>query len=53
MFTAYTTQGQLKPRLILAAGFWGGLIQAVAYLACESVRIKLMHSNVVHGLLKP
>ena len=32
MFTAYSTQGQLKPRLILAEGFWDGLIQAAAYL---------------------
>ena len=24
MFTAYSTQGQLKPRLILAEGFWDG-----------------------------
>ena len=28
MFTAYSTQGQLKPRLILAEGFWDGLLQA-------------------------
>ena len=39
MFTAYSTQGQLKPRLILAEGFWDGLIQAAAYLGCKSVRI--------------
>ena len=43
MFTAYSTQGQLKPRLILAEGFWDGLMQAAAYLGRESVR----------GLLKP
>ena len=34
MFTAYSTQGQLKPRLILAEEFWDGLIQAAVYLAC-------------------
>ena len=39
MFTAYSTQGLLKPRLILAEGFWYGVIQAAAYLARESVRI--------------
>ena len=39
MFTAYLTQGQLKPRLILAEGFWDGLIQAAAYLGREGVRI--------------
>ena len=39
MFTAYSTQGQLKPRLILAEGFWDGLIQAAAYLGRESVCI--------------
>ena len=38
MFTAYSTQGQLKPRLILAEGFWGGLIQAAVYLGREGVR---------------
>ena len=32
MFTAYSAQGQLKPRLILAEGFRDGLIQAAAYL---------------------
>ena len=42
-FTAYLTRGQLKPRLILAAEFWAGLIQAAAYLGRE------MHSNVVCG----
>ena len=42
MFMAYATQGQLKPRLILAKGFWDGLIQAVAYLGCESVRINTL-----------
>ena len=42
MFTAYSTQGQLKPRLILAEGFWDGLIQAVAYLGRESVRINAL-----------
>ena len=36
MFTAYATKGQLKPQLILAKGFWDGLIQAVAYLGRES-----------------
>ena len=41
MFKAYSTQGQLKPRLILAEGFWDGLIQAAAYLGRESVRVKL------------
>ena len=34
MFKAYSTQGQLKPRLIVAEGFWDGLIQAAVYLAC-------------------
>ena len=36
MFTAYSTQGQLKPRLILAEEFWDGLIQAAAYLEREN-----------------
>ena len=39
VFTPYSTQGQLKPRLILAEGIWDGLIQAAAYLGRESVRI--------------
>ena len=42
MFTAYSTQGQLKPRLILAEGFWDGLIQAAAYLGRENVRINAL-----------
>ena len=42
MFTAYSTQGQLKPRLILAEGFWDGLMQAAAYLGRESVRINAL-----------
>ena len=42
MFMAYSTQGQLKPRLILAEGFWDGLIQAAAYLGRESVRINAL-----------
>ena len=42
MFTAYSTQGQLKPRLILAEGFWDGLIQAAAYLGRESVCINAL-----------
>ena len=42
MFMAYSTQGQLKPRLILAEGFWDGLIQAAAYLRRESVRINAL-----------
>ena len=42
MFMAYATQDQLKPRLILAKGFWDGLIQAVAYLGRESVRINTL-----------
>ena len=42
MFTAYSTPGQLKPRLILAEGFWDGLIQAAAYLGRESVRINAL-----------
>ena len=42
MFTAYSTQGQLKLRLILAEEFWDGLIQAVAYLGRESVRINAL-----------
>ena len=42
MFTAYSTQGQLKPRLILAEGFWDGLIQAAAYLGRESVRVNAL-----------
>ena len=36
MFTAYSTQGQLKPQLILAEGFWDGLIQAAVYLRREN-----------------
>ena len=42
MFTAYSTQGQLKPRLILAKGFWDGPIQAAAYLGHESVNINAL-----------
>ena len=42
MFTAYSTQGQLKPRLIVAEGFWYGLIQAAAYLGRDSVRINAL-----------
>ena len=42
MFTAYSTQGQLKSRLTLAEGFWDGLIQAAAYHARESVRINAL-----------
>ena len=42
MFTAYSTQGQLKPRLILAEGFWDGLLQAAAYLGLENVRINAL-----------
>ena len=42
MFTAYSTQGQLKPRVILAEGFWDGLIQAAACLGRESVRINAL-----------
>ena len=42
MFTAYSTQDQLKPRLILAEGFWDGLLQAAAYLGRESVRINAL-----------
>ena len=42
MFTAYATQGQLKQRLILAEGFWDGLIQALAYLGRESVHINAL-----------
>ena len=38
-FTAYSTDGYFKPRLILAEEFWVGLIQAAAYLGRESVRI--------------
>ena len=30
MFSAYSTHGKLKPRLILAEEFWAGLIQAAA-----------------------
>ena len=41
-FTAYSTHGQLKPRLILAEEFWVGLIQAAAYLGCESVSINAL-----------
>ena len=54
MFTAYSTQGQLKPRLILAEGFWDGLIQAAAYLGRENVRInalklvQLLSTKIVH-----
>ena len=39
---AYSTHGQLKPRLILAEGFWAGLIQAAAYPGRESVRINAL-----------
>ena len=42
MFTAYSTQGQLKPRLILAEGFCDGLVQAAAYLGRENVRINAL-----------
>ena len=42
MFTAYSTQGQLKPRLILAEGFWDGLMQAAAYLERENVRLNAL-----------
>ena len=42
MFTASSTQGQLKPRLILAKGCWDGLFQAAAYLGRESVRINAL-----------
>ena len=42
MFTAYSTQGQLKPRVVLAEGFWDGLIQAAACLGRESVRINAL-----------
>ena len=42
MFLAYSTQGQLKPRLILAEGFWDGLIQAAAYLGCENACINAL-----------
>ena len=42
MFTAYSTQGHLKPRLILAEGFWDGLIHAAAYLGREGVRINAL-----------
>ena len=35
MFTAYSTKGRLE-------GFWGGLIQAAAYLGRESVRINAL-----------
>ena len=42
MFKAYSTPGRLKPRLILAEGFWDGLIQAVTYLGHESVRINAL-----------
>ena len=42
MFMAYATQGQLKPRLILAKGFWDGPIQAAAYLGHESVCINAL-----------
>ena len=42
MFTAYSTQGQFKPQLILAEGFWDGLIQAAACLGRESVRINAL-----------
>ena len=42
MFTAYSTQGQLKLRLVLAEGFWYGLIQAAAYLGRESVHINAL-----------
>ena len=42
MLTAYSTHGQLNPRLILAEGFWVGLIQAAAYLRRESTRINAL-----------
>ena len=37
-FTAYSTHGQLKARLILAGKFWAGLILAAPYLGRESLR---------------
>ena len=41
-FKAYSTNGQLKPWLMLAEGFWAGFIQAAAYLGRESVRINVL-----------
>lgn len=37
-FTAYSTHGQLKARLILAGEFWARLILAAAYLGRQSLR---------------
>ena len=51
-FTAYSTHGQLKTRLILAKDFWAGLIQAAAYLGRESVLINALKCCPQLGLLK-
>ena len=53
-FTAYSTDGYFKPRLILAEEFWVGLIQAAAYLGHESVRItgsKTLSAACLSGML--
>ena len=53
-FTAYSTDGYFKPRLILAEEFWVGLIQAAAYLGRESVRIngsKTLSAACLSGML--
>ena len=51
IFTAYSTLGQLKPWLILAEGFWDGLLHAAAYLGRESVRINaLKHPRLAEAV---
>ena len=46
-FTAYSTHGQLKSRLILADEFWVGLIQAAAYRGRESVCVNALIDRLV------
>ena len=46
-FTAYSTHGQLKSRLILASEFWVGLIQTAAYGGRESVRVNALIDRLV------
>ena len=46
-FTAYSTHGQLKSRLILADEFWIGLIQAAAYRGRESVCVNALIDRLV------
>ena len=44
--TTHSTHGLLKPRLILPEEFWAGLIQAAAYLVCESARINALKRSL-------